>query len=791
MWPFRRRSAPLPVVRADWRTLPPLQRIVTAHPLINPVSAFSSRLASWQNPSFLAPLAHVVGPAEPSGSIADVAAPAPESYGWKSELGRAPAADGPVVARIAEAPPVVSAGSVGSVVSRSVVEPEPDLAPLEAPVAPPASAPANAPDVVPASGPALVQRSVSEDLPLPAPAPATRPRRLGLGEPISPVLQRTAETAALTGPAGPDTSQPSGPAQPASTGDAVDSPSAPIAGFADHQRSTDASREVAQQAAPPMAQRAIELPVPTAHTADVRQSNIVDSSAVAADHVSGVHQGGSPTIREASPPTVQRLVGATPSLPVVARLEDSAAPETSAVASSGDGQLGADPSTTMPTDPPRADPGTAVPSGQVGTDVSAAPPTKPDTSGPVTQRLVGNEPTLPVVGRADSAAPSAGRESAAPSPLAAAGSDFTEPVAQRLVGGEPSLPVVAPSAARESAAPGPRAAAGADFTEPVVQRLVGGEPSLPVVAPSAARESAAPSPSAAAGADIAEPVAQRLVGSEPSLPVIGRTESADIPSTPQESAGPLAVSRADFVEPVAQRVVGGEPSLPVIARTDSATAASTPQVATALSQPAPDLPSATTLTLTRAHFTEPVAQRLVGSAPPIIQRTADVDSPTHRESPPNRASTQTGEPAVIQRTDTTPQALRASSGSQAPGPLAPGVLTLAHPAALQRTTAHSAAALPTPALPTPAQPAAALPVVTLPTPDPAPVLLRTPDPAPSPPPAEPVQRTAEVQRAEAPQPQASAQNPEELLRKLYDPLLRRLKADLWLDRERRGALTDL
>ncbi|WP_425435792.1 hypothetical protein, partial [Lentzea kentuckyensis] len=76
---------------------------------------------------------------------------------------------------------------------------------------------------------------------------------------------------------------------------------------------------------------------------------------------------------------------------------------------------------------------------------------------------------------------------------------------------------------------------------------------------------------------------------------------------------------------------------------------------------------------------------------------------------------------------------------------------------------------------------------------------RTPDPAQP----QLVQRTVEVQRAEtqpetqpettqpgtAPAP--AQQNPEELLRKLYDPLLRRLKADLWLDRERRGALTDL
>jgi hypothetical protein len=38
---------------------------------------------------------------------------------------------------------------------------------------------------------------------------------------------------------------------------------------------------------------------------------------------------------------------------------------------------------------------------------------------------------------------------------------------------------------------------------------------------------------------------------------------------------------------------------------------------------------------------------------------------------------------------------------------------------------------------------------------------------------------------------AAAAEPEELLKKLFDPLLRRLKAELRLDRERRGALTDL
>ncbi|MBB5959295.1 pyruvate/2-oxoglutarate dehydrogenase complex dihydrolipoamide acyltransferase (E2) component [Saccharothrix tamanrassetensis] len=53
-------------------------------------------------------------------------------------------------------------------------------------------------------------------------------------------------------------------------------------------------------------------------------------------------------------------------------------------------------------------------------------------------------------------------------------------------------------------------------------------------------------------------------------------------------------------------------------------------------------------------------------------------------------------------------------------------------------------------------------------------------------PAPPAQ--AAPARAGAPAP--AGQEPEELLKKLYDPLLRRLKAELWLDRERRGVLTD-
>lgn len=39
--------------------------------------------------------------------------------------------------------------------------------------------------------------------------------------------------------------------------------------------------------------------------------------------------------------------------------------------------------------------------------------------------------------------------------------------------------------------------------------------------------------------------------------------------------------------------------------------------------------------------------------------------------------------------------------------------------------------------------------------------------------------------------QQAGGDPEELVKKLFDPLLRRLKIELRLDRERRGRLTDL
>ncbi|MEU4250294.1 hypothetical protein AB0F15_23065 [Amycolatopsis sp. NPDC026612] len=69
-----------------------------------------------------------------------------------------------------------------------------------------------------------------------------------------------------------------------------------------------------------------------------------------------------------------------------------------------------------------------------------------------------------------------------------------------------------------------------------------------------------------------------------------------------------------------------------------------------------------------------------------------------------------------------------------------------------------------------------------PPPPPAPVVQRDPEPAAAPAPA-PASAPAAVPHQQPPE-------TEELVKKLFDPLLRRLKTELRLDRERRGALTD-
>ncbi len=73
-------GTPTAPVEAGWRTLPPIQRVLTPTPAVAPLHTFASSLVTAQNPSFLAPLGHSLDLAGPSGQVDGLAAPVPTTY---------------------------------------------------------------------------------------------------------------------------------------------------------------------------------------------------------------------------------------------------------------------------------------------------------------------------------------------------------------------------------------------------------------------------------------------------------------------------------------------------------------------------------------------------------------------------------------------------------------------------------------------------------------------------------------------------------------------------------------
>jgi len=65
------------VQRAAWQDLPPLPHVLTPTPPIAPLDAFTASLVTRRDPSFLAPLGHLVDPDGPSGHVDGLARPEP------------------------------------------------------------------------------------------------------------------------------------------------------------------------------------------------------------------------------------------------------------------------------------------------------------------------------------------------------------------------------------------------------------------------------------------------------------------------------------------------------------------------------------------------------------------------------------------------------------------------------------------------------------------------------------------------------------------------------------------
>ncbi len=245
-------SALPPVQRQAWRDLPPLQRVVTATPAIAPREEFSSALSSWQNPSFLAPLAHLVDPDGPSGHVRGLAGPAaPQPTSPHEDLPVVPRAkvkpDAPVQRLVRNpiippatpvpapqprfAPAVRTAQSAPSFVTApeapvlhrvQAVEPPPAAPIVQRHAGPHDSGEDGADDeqpTGPAESAAPVQRSAAEDVPPPveALAPTIGAAPTGAAPPGAPesgsqeARTRASGTGeAIPGPAGQPTASPVG-----------------------------------------------------------------------------------------------------------------------------------------------------------------------------------------------------------------------------------------------------------------------------------------------------------------------------------------------------------------------------------------------------------------------------------------------------------------------------------------------------------------------------------------------------------------------------------------------------
>src|SRR6202011_2949284 len=92
MWPFKQKveapaaegpkPVPAPVIRRDWGGLPPIQRLIGAHPLTAPSDQFSDDLATHHDPSLSSEaMGHQVSADAPAGLVLALARPTTRSDG--------------------------------------------------------------------------------------------------------------------------------------------------------------------------------------------------------------------------------------------------------------------------------------------------------------------------------------------------------------------------------------------------------------------------------------------------------------------------------------------------------------------------------------------------------------------------------------------------------------------------------------------------------------------------------------------------------------------------------------
>ncbi len=778
MWPWQRARPAEPAETAsprwspEWPSVPPIQRVTSAVNPVAPRDPFAASLVTWRDPSFLAPLGHVVSGQAPSGVIHRLIEPSgtPEVHppGLPLALASRPVAPRPtgsVVQRllsrvtgspsepvppaaVAEATPEPAgeaAPAIPAVDAVDAVEPPVPVRPVQRAVSltqapPPPAMPVLQLAAVP--GARMATEPTADVEPAEAPTLGTdlAPAATGLPDPID------ADGAGGMEPAGTVPLPVAGPPV-ASSGTAGDG--APSLGTV--QRSAPpATGSTRQEPAPPLGQTPLAPlvghPRPTTVQRDIDHSPPRGSEpAIPVPPASPAPDVPAPTgpANPVDPPAFPRRLGLGAPIDPDALVLQRSAPELAAPRAA---EVADPPLVTTSSPSPRPEP--LEESGAVGTE-----PVRPllGVPGPGTSPVPA-EP-LPTGRRPDSVAPG---------PL---------PTVQRSVSAGDGQVRAASPPAREATQPGTTTSPP---PAPVQRADAGG--------PATARPDPLP-PSASA----AEPVAP-LVGQ---LPAVQRAGASHHWAPPAGAApiAPLTGSAPPFVHELDSSGVFGPQNPAGVEFMDGPSLAAVQRSSTA-DQPVAEPPAPEPAVRSAAGAAEPppaplVVARLVGDRTPLLFTGPGVAATPSTATPPvpgagtpswsafdapvagtagyvpaTQASLATPPPLAIPPTPSPQAALQFV-------PSAPVVQTLpAGPVPVTQTVqVVQTAPEPVDAVPAPVTEA------TTPAPGPA----GTPAGAP----------------AGAPAPAGAATPPDELAKKLFEPLLRRLKAELRLDRERRGVLTDL
>ena len=792
--------------------MPPVQRVLGTHPLVNPPQDFAAGLTTRQTTGFLSPLGHAVTPEAPSGVVEAV----PVRGGDVSDL--------PVVQAV---PPAAATQNTPMVQRWSDSSPTPVLRSVS-PVSADSGGPGSVETPEPRSLPVVEAAPVAalpEPLPAPVPDPepaAAEPDPVAATAPESPTLGSSGDTVTSV--------QASSGATPVGAPMVQRSTDAPAMPLVDAPAATPARRRGGL--GPPMISSAADMtpaPLPPAVTEQIAApasprslpvgqtlSRIADGQAptLGAATTVPLDAGGAtetPTTTDATPSAAMPMaVAPTPPAPMVSRLATDGESFPTATVSRGTDPASASSPTSFdaPTlgtaDLPAAAPAAAS-SVSSGTSASTSPMVQRSTSAPTTTPSSPGTPSassasgLPVVSSpqgSTSARLSAAFSEAVPGPGAAHPPPTSDSRETPGVGGEWSEP---------SPVDNPPVVDNSDLPT-VTAQLVGD------------RQLATNSPTDGAGFDGESPGNGNDLGPGDSGPTAPGTES---PALPLVSGSPSASST-----PSVQRMTPTLGTMPTGGTSEASTSSAV--TVSRSTTPPPAMPTVQTVPTLGAPRTSPTGGPSAISAPGSANghaggwgSTASIGTSSHlsptssimtlpvpgaAHPPPTsdgRGAPGVGgewsepspvdNPPVVDNFDA-PVVSRFANGSvgrsRGSATRTNGALT---PAYLQRTTAPGASPFPMAA----GTAASAMPMAAvIPPPLPPPTLVQRVEeaaPPPEPPPAAAPAESAPAATTSAPAAAAPAAGaePTELLAKLYDPLLRKLRAELRIDRERRGALTDL